>query len=249
MVSGKYSAVAGAVSREQALANIANNLANVNSTGYKRMSVSFESLLQGEKQIGDAQGINYNRVKQNVTDFSSGPLRDTGNVFDLAISGSGFFKVLGPEGPMLTRNGAFSIDQDGILKTHEGYPVLSDGDTPVEVGETGGSTLSINRYGTISLLDNQGNREEISRIAVVDVDDASQLKRRDGTHFTMEANIQETPIEEPTIVSGSLESANVNMVEEMTKMMDGHRLYEIYHKVLRAYSTISEKQENLGTIS
>ena len=62
MVSGKYSALAGAISREQALANISNNLANVSTTGYKKMLVSFESILKSEQQVGDANGINYNRI-------------------------------------------------------------------------------------------------------------------------------------------------------------------------------------------
>ena len=66
MVSGKYSALAGAVSREQSLANISNNLANVSTTGYKKMLVSFESILKSEQQVGDANGINYNRINKSA---------------------------------------------------------------------------------------------------------------------------------------------------------------------------------------
>ena len=64
MVSGKYSALAGAISREQALANISNNLANVSTTGYKKMLVSFESILKSEQQVDDAKGMNYNRINK-----------------------------------------------------------------------------------------------------------------------------------------------------------------------------------------
>ena len=249
MVSGKYSALAGAISREQAFSNIANNLANVSTSGYKKMVTGFESLLRGEKQITDAQGINYNRVSQIVTDFTQGPFKDTGNTFDLAINGNGFFKVQGPDGTLYTRSGSFVLDENGNLMTHNGYPVLDNGDTPIEIGDTGGSRISINALGTISALDAIGNREEIGRIAVVDIDDTSKLKRTANTLFRLEQGGQELVIEEPQIISGSLEMSNVNMVEEMARMINNSKLYETYHKVLKGYSSISEKQEELGTVS
>jgi len=249
MVSGKYSALAGAVSREQAIANIANNLANVNTTGYKKMMVSFESILQGSKQATDANGINYNRIRQTFTDFSPGPVKETGNTYDLAIHGSGFFKVLGPEGPLYTRNGAFHLDGNGALLTQNGYPVLSDNDTPIEIPQAGISKISINSLGAISSLDEIGNREEVGQIALVNIDDPAKLKRRDNTLFELQEGAQEVPLQDPQIVSGGLEVSNVNMIDEMTRMINGHRLYETYHKVLKGYSTISEQQEELGTVS
>ncbi len=249
MVSGKYSALAGAISREQALANISNNLANVSTTGYKKMLVSFESILKSEQQVGDAKGINYNRINKSVTDFSPGPIKETGNTFDLAIHDAGFFKVLGPDGPLYTRNGSFTQGTNGTLVTKNGYPVLNENDTPIEIATDSSYRISINRYGTISALDNLGNREDIGRIAIVDVDDPAKLKRRENNTFEAADGAQEIPLEEPHIVSGSLEVSNVNMVDEMTRMINGHRLYETYHKVLKGYSSISEKQEDLGTLS
>ena len=249
MVSGKYSALAGAISREQALANISNNLANVSTTGYKKMLVSFESILKSEQQVGDAKGINYNRIDKSVTDFSPGPIKETGNTFDLAIHDSGFFKVLGPDGPLYTRNGSFTQGTNGTLVTKNGYPVLSESDTPIEIATDSSYRISINRYGTISALDNLGNREDLGRIAIVDIDDPAKLKRRENNTFEAADGAQEIPLAEPHIVSGSLEVSNVNMVDEMTRMINGHRLYETYHKVLKGYSSISEKQEDLGTLS
>ena len=249
MVSGKYSALAGAISREQALANISNNLANVSTTGYKKMLVSFESILKSEQQVGDAKGINYNRINKSVTDFSPGPIKETGNTFDLAINDSGFFKVLGPDGPLYTRNGSFTQGANGTLVTKNGYPVLNENDTPIEIATDSSYRISINRYGTISALDNLGNREDIGRIAIVDIDDPAKLRRRENNTFETADGAQEIPLAEPHLVSGSLEVSNVNMVDEMTRMINGHRLYETYHKVLKGYSSISEKQEDLGTLS
>ena len=249
MVSGKYSALAGAVSREQSLANISNNLANVSTTGYKKMLVSFESILNNEQQVGDANGINYVRINKSVTNFSPGPLKETGNTFDLSIHNSGFFKVLGPDGPLYTRNGSFTQGPDGALVTTNGYPLLNESNTPIDVATDSNYRISINRFGTISALDTLGNREEIGQISIVDIDDPSKLKRRDNTTFELSEGAQEIPQAEPHLTSGSLELSNVNMVDEMTRMIDANRLYETYHKVLKGYSSISEKQQDLGTLS
>ena len=250
MVSGKYSALAGAVSREQSLANTANNLANITTNGYRRMNVSFEAILRGEQQTTEAKGINYNRIRHNFTDFSQGPIKETGNPFDLALQGPGFFKVLGPNGPLLTRNGAFDLDQNGALRNHHGYPVLDDADAPVELGEAAvNGTLAVNRYGAVFLIDQLGNREEIAQLAVVDVDQPELLERHEHTAFSLGDEATEQPLDEPDILAGSLELSNVNMTDEVGKMISGHRLYEIYLKAIKAYSTLSEKQEDLGTLS
>ncbi|PID45633.1 MAG: hypothetical protein CR981_00350 [Proteobacteria bacterium] len=112
-----------------------------------------------------------------------------------------------------------------------------------------GKRISINALGTISALDAIGNREEIGRIAIVDIDDRSRLKRTANTMFQLDEEGQERPVQEPQIISGSLELANVNMVEEMARMINNNKLYQIYHKVIKGYATISEKQDELGTVS
>ena len=117
MVSGKYSALTGAIAREQAIANISNNLANINTSGYKKSRLSFEALLAGKKQTEVANGINYTRTRVNFTDFSGGALRQTDNPLDMAIHGDGFFKVLGSDGVRYTRRGDFVVNSQGILST------------------------------------------------------------------------------------------------------------------------------------
>jgi len=125
MVSGKYSALAGAISREQSIANISANLANINTSGYKKSMVSFESILRGEQQTNEGKGINYNRIRNNFTDFSPGAIRQTEDPLDLAIQGNGFFRVQGPGGVHYTRRGDFAINQDGLLTTSNDLPVLA----------------------------------------------------------------------------------------------------------------------------
>lgn len=248
MVSGKYSALAGAVAREQSINNIGANLANVNTTGYKRSMVTFESLLRGEKQTGDARGINYSRVKQNYTDFSSGALKPTDNPYDMAIQGNGFFKVLGPDGPVYTRRGDFLVDQEGVLRTSNGLPVLDDGNGEITVPDTDIGQIAVADDGTIYSLTPDGARAEVARLGIVGVNDPTQLKRREDTTFELLPDGIEEEIEDFRVVQGSLEVSNVNMTEEMAKMINSYRTFETYHKVLKSYSTLGDQQDELGTI-
>lgn len=249
MVSGKYSALAGAISRDQAINNIAENLANVSTTGYKKAMVSFESLLRGEKQRTDANGINYSRVNKNSTDFSAGPLKDTGNPLDVAIHGEGFFKIMGADGVRYTRRGDFVIDQDNILRTRNGRSVLDDGNAEITIPGAQSGRIAINQRGGITIITAEGGETDAGQLGIVNINDPEMLQKEDETSFSLKAGGQEIEIDEPQIVSGSLESSNVNMVEEMTQMINSYRTFETYHKVIQSYSDISDKQKDLGTVS
>ncbi|MDO9043231.1 MAG: flagellar basal-body rod protein FlgF [Desulfocapsaceae bacterium] len=248
MVSGKYSALSGAVAREQSMANIAANLANVNTTGYKKANVSFESLLQGAKQTNEAKGINYSRIKGNFTEFSSGPMVETGNPLDMAIHGDGFFKVQGPNGVLYTRRGDFVLDQNGNLQTSNGMAVLDGSNGPINIPDTTISQISISSLGEISTMGRDGSRSVVGSIGVVTINDTSKLKREADTTFSLQADGQETVATEPTLVIGNLETSNVNMTEEMTMMIDSLRTFETYHKVLKSYSDLGQKQDELGSL-
>jgi flagellar basal-body rod protein FlgF/flagellar basal-body rod protein FlgG len=248
MVSGKYSALTGAVSREQCMANIAANLANVNTVGYKKASVSFESLLEGAKQTAEAKGINYTRIKENVTEFSPGPIIETGNPLDMAIHEDGFFKIQGPEGVLYTRRGDFVLDQDGTLKTSNGMPVLDEANGPITIPDSNTSRITVNSLGEVAVIDSEGNSSTAGVIGIVTVDDTSKLKRETDTTFSLADDGQETLVPEPTLVVGSIETSNVNMTEEMTLMIDSLRTFETYHKVLKSYSDLSQKQDELGSL-
>ena len=248
MVSGKYSALAGAISREQSIANISANLANVSTNGYKKAMISFESILKGAQQTNEAKGINYNRIRSNYTDFTPGAMRQTEAPLDLAISGDGFFKVLGPNGVHYTRRGDFAINQDGLLTTSNGLPVLDDAGSEITIPDTETSKIAVGDDGTIYLLDRDANREEVARVAVVEIEDKSQLKRETDTTFSLENGVTDRESESYRVIQGHLELSNVNMAAEMARMIDSNRTFETYHKVLKSYSTISEQQQELGTV-
>ncbi|MCK5517630.1 MAG: flagellar basal-body rod protein FlgF [Desulfobulbaceae bacterium] len=248
MVSGKYSALAGAISREQSIANISANLANINTNGYKRSSISFESILKGTQQSNEAKGINYNRIRNTFTDFSPGAMRQTEDPHDLAIQGDGFFKVRGPGGVHYTRRGDFAINQDGLLTTSNGLPVLDEAGSEITIPDTDTSKVAVGDDGTIYILGQEASREEVAKIAVVDIDDKLKLKRESDTTFSLENGGSEIESEHYRVIQGNLELSNVNMAAEMAKMIDSHRIFETYHKVLKSYSTINEQQQELGTV-
>ena len=248
MVSGKYSALAGAISREQAIANLSNNLANISTSGYKKSNTSFESVLKEETQTKAAKGINYNRVRTNFTDFSPGALQTTEDPLDLAIQGDGFFKVEGPNGILYTKRGDFAINAEGQLTTSNGLPVLDDGNSPITIPDTDTSKIAIADEGVIYSMGPGGLRSEVARLAIVDIEDRTKLAREADTTFSLEEGGLETPSEDSRVIQGSLELSNVNMAEGMAQMIDNYRTFETYHKVLKSYQTISEQQEELGTL-
>lgn len=248
MVSGKYSALAGAISREQAIANLSNNLANVSTSGYKKSHISFESVLKEQTQIGAAKGMNFNRVGKNFTDFSPGPVRMTDNPLDVTIEGKGFFKVQGPTGILYTRRGDMAIDSDGQLTTSNGLPVLDNGNAPITIPDTDISNVAVGDDGTIYTLGPQGARSEVAQLAVVDIADTLQLTRESDTTFSLAPGVPDNPSEDFRVIQGGLELSNVNMAEGMAEMINNYRTFETYHKVLKSYSTIGEQQEELGTL-
>ncbi|HID02141.1 MAG TPA: flagellar basal-body rod protein FlgF [Desulfobacterales bacterium] len=248
MVSGKYSALAGAISREQRLANISTNLANVTTIGYKKSRMSFESLLRGEQQITNAKGVNFSRVRENFTEFSEGAIRGTGNPLDIAIHGEGFFKVQSPDGPQFTRRGDFHTDQDGTLLTGNNMPVLDEGNAPILLTATETSKISVNSIGEVATISIDGTRNIIGKIAIYTINDNKLLKRESDTLFSLKENGQEILMEEPDLAVGNLEISNVNMTEEMALMMESTKTFESYQKVIQAYSKLGQKQDELGTI-
>lgn len=249
MVSGKYSALSGAIAHEQSMANITANLANVNTAGYKKTSVSFESLLEGAQQTAEAKGINYSRIKGNFSDFTPGPMTQTGNPLDMAINGDGFFKLQGPEGTLYTRRGDFSLDEKGNLQTSNGLPVLNEANAPINIPDTITSQISVNSLGEISVMARDGGLSVIGRVGVVTINDTSKLKREADTTFSLQEGGQATAMVEPMLTIGSLETSNVNMTEQMTLMISSLRTFETYHKVLKSYSDLGQKQDELGSLA
>jgi len=248
MGSGKYSVLAGAISREQRMANISANLANLNTVGYKKNSMTFESILSGEQQTTKAKGINYSRIRENFTDFTEGPLKETLNPLDIAIHGDGFFKIQATDGVRYTRRGDFHVDSDGTLLTGNNMPVLDEANAPITIPEMDVSKVSVNSLGAISILAIDGTREFVGALGIVTINDNNKLTRESDTLYSLDRGGQEIPVEEPRLAIGNLEMANINTTEEMALMIESMRTFESYQKVIQAYSKLGQKQDELGTI-
>lgn len=243
MGSGKYGALSGAVAREQAMSNIASNLANISTTGFKKDRISFAAILRGTQQAENASGINYSRIRKISTDFSQGGMQTTERPLDVAIDGEGFFKVQKGQETYYTRSGRFMLDENGFLKTGDGANVLGAGNDPLQIDTTQGKDIYIAENGDISV-----NGKVIGvQVGVFTVDDTQQLTKVGDSRYRLQQG-GDRPMTNARTLQGNLETSNINMIEEMTAMIATQRAFEANTKVLESYSNLGEKLDELGTV-
>lgn len=245
-----YSGLFGALSNEHRLNIIANNLANVNTTGYKRDRYAFEDtmihfaherIMQPVLSLRDkplfANPVHMAKVRlaEGTVDFEQGALKDTGNPLDLAISGEGFFKVSTDIGELYTRNGHFQIRADGILTTSQGFPVIADGG-PLEFPPN--AKFRVGSDGQVYADD-----EAVGQISVVTVSDLKAMEKHGYNMFRIRdgADANEQPAQDFEVAQGYLETPNVNVVEEMVNMIETHRAFEAYQKVITGTKELDDK--------
>ncbi len=244
MDQGIYTAAAGAIAMEEKLSVIANNIANVNTAGFKKDALSFKDF---EKALdtsmlspGQHRAVPVSVVvgKQYI-DSTQGAFIDTGNPLDVAISGEGFFAVNTPDGVMYTRAGAFSISPEGLLVTPQGYTVQGEGgDITVGNGKVG-----IDTNGTVMV---DGNIVDVLQVRSIPEDG---LVRQGNSLFTARQGFTAEVVEAPEIRQGHIESSNVTPVTEMVGLITTQRAYESYQKVMRAFNdTYSLSIRNVGTV-
>lgn len=214
-----------AASRQGALRRqlqvVANNLANINTTGFKAERMMFvEHVVKskgGEKLIHPRHS--YVRDIATRVDPSSGSIEQTGNSLDIAVQGDGFFAIQGDGGQeQYTRNGRFQLSPDGTVVTQDGFPLLSEGGGTFVLNATD-TDITISRDGTFST-----SAGELGKIRVVRFENLQNMERTAGARFTTED--QPEDIAQPSLVQGALEGSNVSPIEEMSKMIALHRTYD-----------------------
>ncbi len=245
---GWLEALEGARLLERRLDVTTNNLANVDTPGFKKDIVTFREVLM-RKILGGWRTFKEVTPK---TDFQQGPLEFTGRPFDLAIGGEGFFKVQTPFGMAYTRAGHFHLDDQRRLVTPEGYPVLADG-VPIIVdpglAKGGVITLDNERFsvtsdGTISI-----DGTEVARLDVVTFEDLSVLEKYGENLFVAKKEATEIPVENPDVRQGYLEDSNVNPLEEMVNLIEIQRRFEAAQKAIKSQDeTIGRLIETYGRI-
>ena len=194
---------------------IANNIANANTTGYRAENVIFaEHVHQGKGETA----LSLATAEARETVFAQGGLERTGGAFDLAIEGDGFFMIQTPDGQRLTRNGAFTPNENGDLVTHDGHAVLDQGGAPVFV-PLGLGQIAVAPDGTISAAG-----QPVGQIGVFMPEEPTSLIREDGVRFSGGAAL---PIASPQILQGFVEESNVDPILQVARMVEVQRAYEL----------------------
>ncbi|MBS0562994.1 MAG: flagellar hook-basal body complex protein [Proteobacteria bacterium] len=196
---------------------VANNIANMSTTGFRREGVIFAEHVADLR--GNEPSLSMASAEGRAVNLSQGVLQETGGRFDLAIEGEGFFMVQTPEGNQLTRAGAFTPSADGTLVTAEGHPVLDSGGSPIAV-PPGVAQWSVARDGTIS-----ADGQPVAQVGLYRPASPADLTEAGGTRFRTSSDPQ--PLEGGHVFQGFLEGSNVNPVAEITRMIAVQRAYEM----------------------
>ena len=206
---------------------IANNLANVNTAGFKRDKVFLDVLTDATTE-SDTE-------TEEITAFDQGPIKETGNPLDMALVSEGFFTVQTPEGIRYTRNGGFRLDPDGRLMLVEDALIMGE-NGPIEArGE-----VSVNEQGDVFV-----NRVRVDRLRVVTFDKPYPLRKQGNSLFVLEdESTPEIEVENVRMKQGFLELSNVNAIEEMVAMLTVFRYFEADQKVLHTQDDILGKAAN-----
>ncbi|MBT3766784.1 MAG: flagellar basal-body rod protein FlgF [Rhodospirillaceae bacterium] len=209
----------------QKMAILANNLANMNTTGFKGEKVMFVEHVQqskgGHAILGDK--LAFVRDIATVRDLSEGPIKTTGNPLDLALQGDGYFVVQTDLGDRYSRNGHLRLDETGQLVNQQGLPVLAEGGPIVFSPQD--TDIIIARDGTVS-----SENGEIGKLRIVDFENQQKLEVISDGLFSSEET--PTPVENPGVIQGMLEGSNIKPIIEMSRLIETQRAYEGVRKFI-----------------
>ena len=215
-----------ALTRQSGLAKemqtVANNIANLSTTGYRREGVVFAEMVEALPAEGGSVAMT--EARGRYTDDVQGGLVATGGSLDLAVEGEGYFTVMTPQGERLTRAGAFMRSGDGTVVNADGHMLLDEGGGNI-VLPFEAESISVASDGTMS-----ADGQPIARVGLVTVEDQTKLFREAGVLFRSEGEV--LPSENGSIVQGFLEESNVNAVAEMSRMIMVQRAYEYGQKLM-----------------
>ena len=246
-----YSSATGMQAQQLNLDTIANNLANVNTTGFKKSKIEFQDLLYQQSRPAGADGGAGNlvpsgtqvgagsRVVSTAKVFTQGTLSQTGEKLDIAIQGEGFFEIQRPDGTSAyTRDGSFKLTSTGQVVTNDGLPVLS-GFQPIPVGAT---SISVATTGEVTVTTATGTSN--FQIQLVRFANPTGLENAGGNLY-LETTASGTPELGNPGVQGYLEGSNVNVVNEMVSMIVAQRAYEINSKAIQTSDAMLQEINNL----
>jgi flagellar basal-body rod protein FlgF len=246
-----YQILSGAMGLEKRLDQISNNMANVNTPGFKRDGAAFVDFFRvamKDQAAADPKSVNYNpenpsslvwpTMTETYADQSRGLFQPTDHVLDVAIQSDGFFKVEveGKAEPAYTRAGNFRVNDEEYLVTIDGRRVLDDGGKPIEM-KLNGKRPQITIEGKI-----MAGEEEVATLGVARFSDPDRLIRHGQSLFFAPADMKAEDVEEPNLRQGFLESSNVNPIEEMIDMIRVQRAYGVEQKVIQTIDELTSRR-------
>lgn len=265
MIRGLYTGASGMIAQEARMDTVANNLANVDKTAYKKDSAIFKAFPDmlirriNESGLGITPAGSYDtmpyvgklgtgvEVNEVFTNFEQGSLQRTENNFDLALEGRGFFTVQTERGENYTRDGSFTINQDGVLVTHNGNPVLGENGIIVVqkhnfiVNERGevliNSEIPRDPRNMVSINSNTWEDAVVlDKLKIVDFEYPREIKKV-GDSMYRETTYSGPPLppDNVKVIQGFLEKSNVNIIREMVDMIEVQRSYEANQKTVTTH--------------
>ncbi len=264
-----WPAVSGAIARDQQVEVISNNLANVNTNGFKKDGVDFKEYLAKNEKLGDltadiprspikdkdlypldGRDQSFVIVNGTYTNFKTGGLKVTDNPLDIALNGPGFFEVSTPSGIRYTKAGSFKLAPDGKLVTSEGFPVLASDGSPSTKDDAAGKHINLgDRQGAIH-INGSGeiymNDELVAKLSVVEFNDPKTIRKTAGVNFeNKDPNANPAKMAEVTEVKqGVIETSNVNPVEEISHLIKANRMFEEDLKAMKTVNEMLSKEVN-----
>lgn len=285
MDKGIYTALSGGLAKGREVELIANNLANATTPGFKRDTGTFNEYLTELRRSDSVDGLqreirslsdpdarptgdkSFVEMDGVYTDFRQGTLQKSGRALDVAIEGNGFFEVLTPAGIRYTRQGNFSIDNEGRLVTTSGYPILSKatqgqvavsnlevpGAPPVtgqvpdrqpnaqaRVIQLGQGPIQITEDGRILQ-----NGAEVASLSVEEFEEPQWLEKMGNSYYrNTHPNNLKNGVVSSKLHQGFIEGSNVNPVSEMTRLIEATRAYESHMQAVKTYQDIDSKSVN-----
>ena len=252
MVRGLYTAYTGMINQQKRLDTVTNNLANASTTGFKReglTSKSFDQMLTVKLNDLSVPYLNEGigkmslgvKIGENYTDYSQGSFKETGNTYDLALAGNGFFTISytdkkGNTSEKYTRDGEFTMDSEGYLRTLEGDYVQGEGGNimiPVETSE-----VSIRDNGDI-----YADGEYVDSLRIVGFEDYNNIEKFGENLYNVVDGATETE-STAAVKQGYLEMSNINVVKEMVEMITISRAYESNQKLIQTEDDMLDKSVN-----
>lgn len=263
MIEGLYIAASGGTKQLKKLEILSNNIANMNTQGFKKDMLVYEEIRPHFQQVSMSNSVDKNnnmiresdpavsyvQVTQSLTDFTQGMLIKTDEPLNVALEGNGFFVVDSPNGPRYTRNGNFHLDGLGQLVDKNGYMIMTRNEEPILI-PFGTRGITINQDGSV-FGGTEIEQDSLGQLKIVDFSNLQALKKEgEGYYRLTDPSVKEILVNDAKVLQGFMETSNASAVHEMTQMIETVRQLEAYQKVIQSIDEADDQSvNNLGRVA